>query len=95
LFPDPKPWLKALRNQALTGNATGISEVLSNLQDWGASSIANEGASTQWMRELSALTVAQLAQAALDVIAAEQDGGVGGAGSIRHVDFSHQPCTLG
>ncbi|MBL9115525.1 MAG: hypothetical protein JNJ83_11015 [Verrucomicrobiaceae bacterium] len=101
LFPspaDPKPWLKQLRNAALTGSTTVIGDVLSNLQDWGASAVANAGSSTQWMRELSAVVVAQLAQAALDIIVADEDaGGVGLAapGNVRFADFSTQPCVLG
>lgn len=98
LFPDPKPWLKQLRNLALVGNVTAVDQVLSNLQDWGASSVAQEGSSTAWMRELSTLVIAQLAQAALDVITADEAaGGTGNAapGNLRFADFSTAPCTLG
>lgn len=98
LFTDPKPWLKSLRNVALVGNVTEVQAVLSNLQDWGAAAVANEGSSTQWLRELSAITIAQLAQAALDVITADEAaGGTGNAapGNLRFADFSTAPSTLG
>lgn len=96
LFADPKPWLKQLRNHALTGSTVQISEVLSNLQDWGASSIANEGASTQWLRSLSALQIAELSQAALDMIAADGDeAGSAPASHVSHGYFGSNPTLLG
>lgn len=98
LFEDPKPWLKSLRNQALTGNTVAIEGVLSNLQDWGATGVASESSSTQWLRELSAITIAQLAQAALDVIKSDDSAGgvdLGSQSDIRYSDFSGRPCVLG
>lgn len=85
LFPDPKPWLKNLRNVALVGNVTAVNEALANLQDWGAAAVSNEGSSTQWMREFPAGTIAELAQAALDVINADGDT----PGSAPSSDVSH------
>ena len=95
LFPDPKPWLKQLRNQALTGSETEIDKVLSNLQDWGASNISNEGSATQWMRALTALQIAELCQASLDIIAADGDTPGSGPGDVTHGYFGRQPSRLG
>ena len=97
LFPtpaDPKPWLKALRNEALTGKTTRVDEVLSNLQDWGASNVAHQGSATNWMRELSAVVIAELCQAALDQLTAEA-AGLAGTGRTTFAAFDSQPSELG
>jgi hypothetical protein len=97
LFPtpaDPRPWLRALRNEALTGKSTRVDEVLSNLQDWGASNVAHQGSATNWIRELSAVVVAELCQAALDQLTAEA-AGISGTARTTFGAFDSEPSTLG
>lgn len=101
LFPDLQPrkaWLKRLRNAALTGLDTEVTKVIANLQDWSTSGVSNESSSTQWLRELSALSIAELAQATLNALSADEAaGGTGNAapGDVRFADFSTSPCILG
>lgn len=93
-----KAWVLALGQRALIGTTTGIDDVLSNLQDWSASNVSNEGASTQWLREISAPAIASMCEAALRVIEADEAaGGVGKApqGNVRGIDFSSMPCVMG
>lgn len=97
---DPKAWLEAIQSAAFTGNGTNVNEVLDRMQDQFASGVGSEGANTQWLREMSCLLIAQLCEAALQTIeaeeAAEEQGvGAGGPGSVRHADFSGYQSVLG
>lgn len=96
LFPEPVPFLKQLRNRALTGSAQAVEDVLGHLQDWGATNLQQQGSATQWMRELSAGVIAQLCQASLDTLALEEEaGGAVPGGNLRFADFSGSISTLG
>lgn len=89
-------WLAALQQQALIGSATGVADVLANLQDYSATGVANEGASTQWLREYSAGTIAQLCEAALQLIEADGDTpGSGASDNTQHSSFGAFPTRLG
>jgi hypothetical protein len=93
LFANPLPWLAELRNQALVGNTLAVGEALTNLQDWGAQGISSQGASTQWLRNLSSSDIATYAQAAIDQITAETAGVPGGSTAVA--GFNHRMSELG
>lgn len=91
-------WLEALQQQALIGSATGVADVLANLQDFSAATVASEGSSTQWLREIPAHLIAQLCESALQRIAADEAAGGDGlapSGNVRGIDFSRTPCVMG
>jgi hypothetical protein len=101
LFTSPAEqivWLAALQQQALIGSDTGVAAVLTNLQDYTSSSVSADNSSTQWLRELTAISIAQICEAALQRIEADiEAGGVGKApsGDVRGVDFGSGPCVMG
>jgi hypothetical protein len=97
---DPQAWAKALLFAALTGNPDSVAETLEKLQDHHAAEVRSDGGSTAWIRGMSCLEIAQLCEAALQTLEAEEaadDDGLSPAapGSVRHADFSGHPCTLG
>ena len=95
---DQIKWLASLQQQALIGSDTGIANVLTNLQDYTSASVSAESSSTQWLRAMSALDVAQMCEAAIQTI--EADVAAGGTGlapgqNVRSVDFGSGPCVMG
>lgn len=91
-----KAWLLELGQRALIGNTTGIADVLSNLQDWGASGVSNEGSSTQWLRSIDNATIASLCEAAIQSI--EDDGDTPGSAppsNVTHGYFGGREVRLG
>jgi hypothetical protein len=95
---DQIAWLGALQQQALIGSDTGVAAVLTNLQDYTSTGVSADNSSTQWLRELTAVVIAQICEAALQRIEADvAAGGVGKApsGNVRGVDFGSGPCVMG
>lgn len=91
-------WLARLQQQALIGSSTGIESALATMQDHSSSAVTSDGTSTQWLREMSAPTIAALCEAALQRIEADDAaGGVGAApsSSVQHSDFSRGLSILG
>ena len=89
-------WLLALGQQALIGSTTGIADVLSHLQDWGASGVSNEGSSTQWLRSIDNATIASLCEAAIQVIEADGDTpGSSPSSYVSHGNFGNREVRLG
>ena len=90
--------LQRFQQYALIGDATAIADMLGNLQGHTASGISSEGASTQWLLEIPAHIAAQMCEAALQRIAADDAAGGDGmapGGNVRGIDFSCRPCVMG
>lgn len=97
---DPAEWIESLQSAALTGNSSDVAVILDKMQDQFAGNVSTEGGSTAWLRELSCILIAQLCEAALQRLEAEEaaeEAGTGAAplGSVRYPDFSKYPCILG
>jgi hypothetical protein len=99
--PAALAFAKNLRRAALIGTSTAIADVLAHAQDYTSGSISAESSSTQWMREMTALALATLCQAAVERFQAEIEATAAGltgnspAGNISYADFSQSPSILG
>lgn len=93
-----KGFLESLQTRALIGTTTGVAEVLDNLQDYQTVNLSNAQRSTQFLRGMSPAAVAELCEAAIQRIEADEAaGGVGKAdtsGAV-HSDFSTRYSQLG
>lgn len=92
---------KALRRAALIGTSTAVADVLAHIQDYSASGVSAEGASTQWLRSIDAPTLATFCQAATQKFQAEIDAAAAGLtgalppGNLHYADFSGARSILG
>lgn len=93
--PKQKAWLLALGQNALIGDSTAVNDVVSNLQDWGASGVSNEGSSTQWLRSMETAAIAALCESALQRIEADGDTAGSAPNGVTHPWFGAQPSRLG
>lgn len=97
---DPTAWLEALQAAALTNSSSTVSVVLEKMQDSYAGSVSHAATATTWLRELSCIVIAQLCEAALQKLEAEDAAEEAGTltvehGAVRYPDFSKHPSILG
>lgn len=97
---DPPEWIESLQAAALTGSSEQVSSILDKMQDQYATVVRSDAGNTEWIRGLDCLLIAQLCEAALQVLekeAADEEADLpaGPAGSVRHADFGCYPSILG
>lgn len=97
----PVAWVESLQASALTDDASSVSKTLDKLQDQYAKHVSSQDAgSTEWLRGMSCLQIAQLCEAALQILeseaaADEADLPTSIAGSIALGDFSCRHAQFG
>ena len=99
--PGALTFARNLRRAALIGTSTAIGDVLAHAQDFTSGSVSAESSSTQWMREMSALALATLCQAAIQQFTTETEATAAGltgkspSSNTSYADFSQSPSILG